>query len=175
MPFDDAAADDRPRQLAARLHGAGRQARQRRRRVVGVDRRQVAAVPRVQCLEQIGRLSAAHLADDDVIGPVAQGMPHQVADRHVAAGGVPRLEPQAVRAAEPQLQRVLDRDDAAPGRQQRHQSIQQRRLPRAGASEIRTLRSLRSTAAAASTNGAESEPLAISSSVVKAGRRSGGS
>ncbi len=34
--------------------------------------------------------------------------------------------------------------------------------------EIRTLRSLLSTAAAASTNGAESEPLAVSSSVVKA-------
>ena len=34
--------------------------------------------------------------------------------------------------------------------------------------EIRTLRSLRSTAAAASTHGEESEPLAVSSSVVKA-------
>ena len=40
-----------------------------------------AAVSGVEGLQQVGRFGAAHLADDDVIGPVAQGVAHEVADR----------------------------------------------------------------------------------------------
>ncbi len=35
----------------------------------------------VEGLQQVGRFAAAHLADDDVIGPVSQGVAHEVADR----------------------------------------------------------------------------------------------
>ena len=34
----------------------------------------------VEGLQEVGRFAAAHLADDDVIGPVPQGMAHEVAD-----------------------------------------------------------------------------------------------
>lgn len=74
-------------------------------------------MPRVERLEQVGRLGPAHLADDDVIWTVPQGVPQQVPDRHVAVGQAPRLEPEAVGPIEPQLQRVY-RDDAALGRQE---------------------------------------------------------
>ena len=74
---------------------------------------------------------AADLADDDVIGPVAQRVPHQVADRHAPVDQAPRLEPQAVGAVEPQLERALYGDDAALGRQERHQRVHERRLARA--------------------------------------------
>ncbi len=49
------------------------------------------AVPRVQRLKQVGGLGPAHLADDDVIGPVPQRVPHQVPDRHAATGEPARL------------------------------------------------------------------------------------
>ena len=35
----------------------------------------------VEGLQQVGRLSAANLAHDDVIGAVTQGVAHEVADR----------------------------------------------------------------------------------------------
>ena len=35
----------------------------------------------VEGLQQVGRFGAAHFADDDVIGPVPQGVAHEVADR----------------------------------------------------------------------------------------------
>ena len=34
----------------------------------------------VEGLQEVGRFAAAHLADDDVIGPVPQGMAYEVAD-----------------------------------------------------------------------------------------------
>ena len=40
-----------------------------------------AAVSGVEGLQQVGRFGAAHFADDDVIGPVPQGVAHEVADR----------------------------------------------------------------------------------------------
>ena len=51
-------------------------------------------------------------SDDDVIGPVAQRVPHQVADRYGCLGADgPGLEPEAVGALDPELERVLDGDD----------------------------------------------------------------
>ena len=40
-----------------------------------------AAVSGVEGLQQVGRFAAAHLADNDVIGAVPQGVAHEVADR----------------------------------------------------------------------------------------------
>ena len=48
-------------------------------RAVGVDGRQAAVVAGVHRLQHVERLGAAHLADDDAIGPHAQRVDHQVA------------------------------------------------------------------------------------------------
>ena len=48
---------------------------------VGVDRGQRAVVAGVHRLQHVQRLGAAALADDDPVGPHAQGVAHQVADR----------------------------------------------------------------------------------------------
>ncbi len=66
-----------------------------------------AAVAGVERLKQIGGLGPTDLADDNVVRPAAQRVPHQVADRHAAVAEPPRLEPKAVGAAQAQLQRVL--------------------------------------------------------------------
>ena len=109
--------------------------------------RQTAAVPGVQRLEQVGRLAPPHLADEDVIRPVAQRVPHEIPDRHAAVAEPPRLEPQAIGAAQPQLQGVLDGDGAPLARQERNERVQQRRLARAEQPpEISTFCSRRSTA-----------------------------
>ena len=49
----------------------------------------VARLPPFPVLSACSRSAAsapAHLADDDVIGTVPRGVPHQIPDRHVAAG-----------------------------------------------------------------------------------------
>ena len=112
---DNAAADDRPRQGVTRLHGAGRQARERRRRGIRVHGGQRAAVPGVEGLQQIGDLGTPDLADDDVIGPVAQGVPDQIPDRHPLVAEPARLEAQAIGTLKVQLQGVFDGDDTALG------------------------------------------------------------
>ena len=116
--IDHPAADEGPRQRVGCLHGAGGEARQRRGGVVAVDGVERAAVAGVERLEQVGGLGPADLADEDMVGPVAQGVAHQVADGDAAVAEPPRLEAQAVGAAQPQRQGVLYRDDAAFGRQQ---------------------------------------------------------
>ena len=89
--------------------------------------------PVFERLEHVRGLGASHLADHYVIGPVAQSVPHQIAARQVAAGKPAGLEAQAIGPLQPQLQRIFDGDDAAVGRQERHQRVQQRRLAGAGA------------------------------------------
>ena len=69
-----------PREIAAALHRTARQAGQGALRVVGVDGGERSAVARVEGLQEVGRFAAAHFADDDVIGPVPQGVAHEVAD-----------------------------------------------------------------------------------------------
>ena len=89
----------------------------------------------VERLQQIGGLAAPHLADDDVVGSVAERVPHQVADRYGRLGtDGSRLEAQAVRALDPELERVLDGDDPLLLGKQFDQGVQQRGLARAGAS-----------------------------------------
>ena len=73
----------------------------------------------VHRLEHVERLGAANLADDDPVGPHAQRVPDEVADRDLAlALDVlrPRLEPQDVALIELQLGCVLDRDDPVASR-----------------------------------------------------------
>ena len=83
-------------------------------RRVRVDGRHRALVARVHRLEHVERLGAADLADDDPVGPHAQRVAHELADRDLAlALDVlrPRLEPEHVLLVELELGRVLDRDD----------------------------------------------------------------
>ena len=53
-------------------------------------------MPSVEGLQQIGDLGTPDLADDDVIGPVAQGVPDQIPDRHPLVAEPARLEAQAI-------------------------------------------------------------------------------
>ena len=80
--------------------------------------------------------ASADLADDDAVGPHAQGGPHQGADAHrrqPVGRRRPGLEPHDVVARQPQLGRVLDGHDALRPGQQPAQGVEQRGLPGAGA------------------------------------------
>ena len=57
------------------------EAGQRVARAVGVQRGERAVVARVHGLQHVQHLVAAHLADDDAVGPHAQRVAHQVALR----------------------------------------------------------------------------------------------
>src|ERR1035437_39487 len=83
--------------------------------VVGVERGQRTVVTGVHRLEHVERLTTATLSDDNPIGPHAQRVDHQFADRHTAAAldvGRPGLERHHVLLAELELGGVLDGDDA---------------------------------------------------------------
>ena len=106
-------------------------------RTVGVDGGQRAVVPGVERLEHVERLRAPDLADDEAVGPHAQRGPHQRA--HADPAGTlgirrPCFEPHHVRLREPQLGRLLDRDDALGGGDRAGERVQQGRLARARAS-----------------------------------------
>ena len=91
-----------------------------------------------------------HLADDDVVGPVAERVPHQVADRYGRLGtDGSRLEPQAVRALDPELERVLDGDDPLLLWEQLDQGVQSVVLPEPVPPDTRMLRRDRSASRAA--------------------------
>ena len=84
-------------------------------RVGGVHRRERAAVAGGHRLDEIERLAAAALADDDAIGPHAQGRAQKIADGDGAAPlgvGRARLEVDRVRLLQLHFGRVLDDDDA---------------------------------------------------------------
>ena len=129
-------ADRRVRQAEAGHQRQRLQPPQRLGRVARVDRRQRAVVPRRQRRQQVQRLGAADLADDDAIRPHPQRVADEPADRHLAAAldvRRARLEADHVRAAQAQLRRVLDRHDALAGRDEARQRVQRRGLARAGA------------------------------------------
>ena len=89
---------------------------QRVARAVRVDGRQAAVVAGVHGLQHVERLFAADLADDDAVGPHAEGVDDQIAllDRALALDvRRPRLEAHDVALAQHQLGGVLDRDDRA--------------------------------------------------------------
>ena len=119
---DDLLADRADRQVVAghqhhRLDPGERVARR-----VRVHRGERAVVARVHRLEHVERLGAADLADDDPVGPHAQRVADELADRDLAlALDVlrARLEPQHVPLVELELGRVLDRDDPVRVRDRR--------------------------------------------------------
>ena len=97
--------------------------------------RQRAVVARVHRLEHVERLGAADLADDDAVGPHAQRVADQLADRDLTlALDVlrARLQPQHVALVQLQLGGVLDGDDAVVVGDRRRQRVQERRLAGAG-------------------------------------------
>ena len=101
-----------------------------------MDRAHAAVVAGVHGLQHVERFGAAHLADDDAVGPHAQRVDHQVARRDPAAPfdvGRPRLHADHVLLIEDQLGRVLDRDDALGVGNHLGERAEQRRLAGAGA------------------------------------------
>ena len=89
----------------------------------------------VHGLEHVERLGAADLADDDPVGPHAQGVADELADADLALAldvRRARLERDHVLLLELQLGRVLDRDDPLVARHERRQRVQHRRLTGAG-------------------------------------------
>ena len=122
-------------------------------------------MPGVERLQEIGGLAAPDLAHHDVIGAMAQGMAHEVADRHRFAVNAPRLEADAVFPVDPEFQGVLDGNNAVVGGEQLDQGIEQRGLTRAGpAADTRIFRRPRSAARAASSTSWGSEPKRTRSS-----------
>ena len=104
-------------------------------RAVGVDGRERAVMARIHGLQHVERFGAANLADDDPVGPHAQRVAHELADRHaVLAGQVhrARLEPKDMPLIEPELGGVLDRHDPLSVGDRRRQRVQQGGLSRAG-------------------------------------------
>ena len=104
----DLLADRAQRQVHAghqhhRLHAVQRVAR-----AVRVRGGQRAVVAGVHGLEHVQRLAAADLADDDAVGPHAQRVDHQLADRHLPLAldvGRPGLQPHHVLLLELELGR----------------------------------------------------------------------
>ena len=100
-----------------------------------MHRRERAVVAGVHRLEHVERLGAANLADDDPVGPHAQAVPDEVADRHLAlALDVRRagLQPEHMPLMQAELGRVLDRDDPVAVRDRLREDVQERRLAGAG-------------------------------------------
>ena len=111
---------------------------------VRVHGRQRAVVAGVERGQQVERLGPAHLADHDPVGPHAQRVAKQVADRHLAPpldARRPALEPHHVRLAQAKLGRVLDRDHPLARRRCRPDSALSRVVfPDPVPPEIRMLR-----------------------------------
>src|SRR5438876_12415363 len=89
---------------------------------------------RVHRLEHVEGLGATNLADDDPVGPHAQGVADEVANGDLALaldvlGSA--LEPENMCLLQLQLGRVLDRYDSFRIRNGLRQRVQQRRLARA--------------------------------------------
>ena len=110
--------------------GSAASLRERLARGVGVDRRR-AGHPGVQREQQIERLGVAHLADDEPVGPHAQRLLDETAQRDLAGAletRLPALQRDEVGRADGELERLLDRDDAVLGRARGDQRAQERRL-----------------------------------------------
>ena len=106
---------------------------QRVARGVGVDGGHAAVVAGVHRLQHVERLAAAHLADDDAVGPHAQRVADQIALRDLAASfqtGGAGFQPHDVRLLQLQFRGVLDGDDALADIDQPRQRVQQRGLAR---------------------------------------------
>ena len=100
-------------------------------RGVGVAGRHRAVVAGVHCLEHVQSFAASALADDDAIGPHAEGVTYQFPDGDGALAldvGGSRLERYDVLLAELELGRILDGDDALVVGDERRQHVEHRGL-----------------------------------------------
>ena len=90
----------------------------------------------VHGLQHVEGFLAAHLADDDAVGPHAQRVLDQLALANLAFAfdiGRTRFQPADMRLLQLQFRRVLDGDQALLGRDVAGQRVEQRRLAAAGA------------------------------------------
>ena len=86
----------------------------------------------VHRLKHVQGLGATDLADHDPVGPHAQRVPDQVADRDLSLAldvRRPGLQADAVRLLELELGRVLDRQDPLVVRDERGDHVERRGLP----------------------------------------------
>src|SRR4051812_12125846 len=112
--------------------------RQARQRLVGgirMDGAEASEVTGVEGLQEVEGLTAAHLADDDAIGPMPQRGTEQIGDRdsrqwrlvpqrHLSSS---RLESEEIRLVEVDLCGLLDDYDPIAIRDPSGQGVQQRR------------------------------------------------
>ena len=90
----------------------------------------------VHRLQHVEGFRAAHLADDDAVGAHAERVAHELALRHRADAfdiGRACLHLHNMRLLQPQLDRVLDRDDALAVVDAARDGVEQGRLARARA------------------------------------------
>src|SRR5690242_6654417 len=90
---------------------------------------------RVHRLEHVERFGATYLADDDPVGPHAQRVAYERADRDLILAGEilgPRLEPQDMFLVEPEFGCILDRDDPLLIGDRGRERIEEGRLARPG-------------------------------------------
>jgi len=99
-----------------------------------VNGRERARVPGIQGLEEIERLRAPDLADEDAIGPMPQRGPQQVAngDRRQTWLLPARLKPEQIVDVQLEFRRVFDQAQAVLGGHERDQGVEERRLPGPG-------------------------------------------
>ena len=112
------------------------QARKRVASGVGVDGRHRPVMPGVHRLQHVECLGAAHLADQDAVGPHSEAVPEQLADRELALAldvGGAVLQGDDVRVVDLELRCVLDRDHPLVVRDETRDDVQGRRLAGAGA------------------------------------------
>lgn len=86
---------------------------------------------RVQGDEQVEALGFAHLADDEPVGPHAQGLLDEAAQRDLARPfevRLPALHRDEVADVEVELERLLDGHHSVRGARARHQRVEHRRL-----------------------------------------------
>ena len=103
---------------------------------VGVDGAAAAFVAGVERGQQLDDLGAAHLADDEPVGPHPQRLADQGAQGDLAGAldvGRAGLEADHVRVVGAELAGVLDQDQPLGRRRPAKQGVQQRGLARAGA------------------------------------------
>ena len=118
----DLLADGADREVDAGHEDHRLEARQHVARAVGVAGGHRAVVARVHGLEHVQRLARTALPDDDPVGPHAQRVADELADRDLALAldvGRAGLEGDDVLLAELELGRVLDRHDPLVVRDER--------------------------------------------------------
>ena len=123
------------------------------------------AVPGVERLQEIGGLAAPDLADHNVVGPMPERVPDEVPDRHRFGVDPPGLEADTVFPVDPELQGVLNGNNAVGGGEQLDQGIEQAwSCPSRFPPDTRIFRRPRSATRAASSTSWGSEPKRTRSS-----------